>query len=334
MNNLIAVTIGDINGIGIEILIKLWKKKKIRNFILISNVKIFDNYLKQKKIKLKYKKIDNFDMFKNYNNKLFSIFNISAKNTNENTYNSLKTSYYLNKNNICNAIITLPLNKAKLSVNLKKKFIGHTEFFQKEDKKVNSNMIFYSKEIIVTSLTTHIQLKDVHKIFKNRNFIYNKIMDLNETLIKDFNINNPRIVLSGLNPHSGENGKIGKEEIKFFKPQVNKLLKNKINISGPYSADMLFSTKNIKKFDCFICAYHDQALIPFKIISKFKGTNYTGSLNIIRLSPTHGTAYDIVGKNMANDESILYSFKVANEIIKNRKNFEKTKKITRSKLSN
>ena len=136
MNNLIAVTIGDIEGIGIEILIKLWKNKKIKNFVLITNIEIFKKYLIKKKIKIKYKKTENIEELKNYNKNLFLIFNIDAKNKDENTYKSLKISYHLNKINICNAIITLPLNKYKISKYLNKKFIGQTEFFQNIDKKI------------------------------------------------------------------------------------------------------------------------------------------------------------------------------------------------------
>ena len=334
MNNLIAVTVGDIEGIGIEILIKLWKSNKIKNFVLITNIKIFKEYLNKKKIKIKYKEVKKIEELKNCDKKLFLIFNINAKNKDENTYKSLHTSYYLNKIKICNAIITLPLNKYKISKYLNKKFIGHTEFFQNIDKKKKSSMIFYSNKIIISPLTTHIPINKVHTFFKKDNFIYNKIKILNETLKNDFNIKNPSIVLTGLNPHSGEEGKIGKEENIYFKPQVKKLLKDNININGPFAADMIFNDKNIKKYDCFVCSYHDQALIPFKLISKFNSVNYTGSLSIIRLSPTHGTAYDIVNKNIANDKSILYCFKIAKKIITNRKNFEKTKKIIRSKLFN
>jgi|TARA_B100001964_G_scaffold234746_1_gene293756 4-hydroxythreonine-4-phosphate dehydrogenase len=317
---IIAVTIGDINGIGIEILIKLWKTKKINNFILITNKKLFTKYLINKKIKLIIRTIINYDKneFKKINNKYFSIFDIKAKNNNDNTYNSLLESYKLNNKNLCKGIITLPLNKNIISKKINNKFVGQTEFFEKLNNKKYTNMIFYSKKIIVSPLTTHIPINNINKKLKNMNFILKKIEKLILTLKNDFSIKNPKIALAGLNPHAGENGIIGYEENKYIIPVINKLKKEKIFIDGPFAADSLFTKKNIKYYDCFLCCYHDQALIPFKILSKFNGINYTGSLDIVRVSPVHGTAYDIVGLNKAKTNSLLYCFKLTKKIIKNR----------------
>ncbi len=317
---IIAVTIGDINGIGIEILIKLWKSKRINNFILVTNNKLFNKYLIKKKIKLpiktfnKYEKVD----FIKINNKNFPIFDIKAKNNYDNTYNSLLESYKLNNKKLCQGIITLPLNKSIISRKVNNNFLGQTEFFEKLNNKKFANMIFYSTKLIVSPLTTHISIKNISNKLKKKNFISNKIKKLISTLKNDFSINNPKIVLTGLNPHAGENGIIGYEENKYIIPALKKLKKEKIFIDGPYSADSLFIKKNIKYYDCFICFYHDQALIPFKIISGFNGVNYTGSLDIIRVSPNHGTAYDMVGSNIAKTNSLLYCFRLANKIIMNR----------------
>ena len=317
---IIAVTIGDINGIGIEILIKLWKSKRINNFILVTNNKLFNKYLIKKKIKLpikifnKYKKDDFIKI--NINN--FSIFDINAKNNYDNTYNSLLESYKLNNKKLCQGIITLPLNKSVISRKLNNNFLGQTEFFEKLNNKKYANMIFYSKKLIVSPLTTHISINNISDKLKKKNFISNKIKELISTLKNDFSIKNPKIALAGLNPHSGENGTIGYEENMYIIPALKKLKKEKIFIDGPYSADSLFIKKNIKHYDCFICCYHDQALIPFKIISEFNGVNYTGSLDIVRVSPNHGTAYDMVGSNTAKTNSLLYCFKLANKIIKHR----------------
>ena len=143
-------------------------------------------------------------------------------------------------------------------------------------------------------------------------------MLINKTLINDFKIINPKIAISGINPHAGEKGTIGNEEIKYFRPIIKKLLIKRINIQGPFSADSMFNKKNILLYDCFICAFHDQALIAFKLINEFEGVNYTGSLDIIRTSPDHGTAYDMVDTNKANIRSLYNSFKLADTIYKNR----------------
>ena len=136
-------------------------------------------------------------------------------------------------------------------------------------------------------------------------------------MIKDFNIKKPRIAISGVNPHAGEEGIIGNEEKKYILPIIKKLKKNNINIIGPLSADSLFYKENLKKYDSFICFYHDQALIPFKILKGFNGINYTGSLNIIRISPDHGTAYDVT-INEINNNSLYECFKNINFFINNR----------------
>ena len=135
---------------------------------------------------------------------------------------------------------------------------------------------------------------------------------------KDFNIKQPKIIISGLNPHAGENGKLGNEEIKIISPVVKKLKSKGIKIQGPYSADSLLINKNLKYYDCFIFLFHDQALIPFKYISKFSGVNYTGNLDIIRVSPDHGTAYNLVGSKNISYKSFLNCFKLVMKISKNR----------------
>ena len=324
MKNIKAVTIGDIDGIGIKLLINLWKKrrKKIGNIILVSNFYIFQNFLKKNNIILPIYKINNFSKLDQIRKDKLPIFDIKAKNNISNTYKSLIVGFNLAKTKKCRALITLPINKEKIIKTLDKKFIGQTEFFQKLDRKKYSNMIFYSKKIIITSLTTHVPLKKISSIIKNKISIYKKILLINESLIKDLHILNPKIVICGINPHAGENGFLGKEEKNYLLPVIKKLNQNGINIKGPFSADSIFRSVNRNKYNCFIAIYHDQALIPFKIISEFEGVNFTGSLNIIRTSPQHGTAYDLLNIKKANNKSLLNSFLLAEKIYKNRSRYK------------
>ena len=316
-----AVTIGDIKGIGIEILIKLWKtkRKKIGNFILITNYKLLLKQLNKMNISLPIEPIIDINEIQNLDYRNFPVYNIKAINNNYNTYNSILHAYTLAKKKICSSIITLPLNKEKIINNIDNKFIGQTELFQKLDKKKHSNMFFYSNKIIISPLTTHIPLKKVSKIFSDKKLIYQKIILINNTLINDFKILNPKIAISGINPHAGEKGTIGNEEIKYLKPIIKKLSKKRINIQGPFSADSMFNKLNRSLYDCFICAYHDQALIAFKLINEFEGVNYTGSLDIIRTSPDHGTALDIAGKGIASEKSLYASIKISQNIAKKKK---------------
>ena len=138
------------------------------------------------------------------------------------------------------------------------------------------------------------------------------------SLKKDFKLKKFKIAVSGLNPHAGENGCIGNEEKKFLDPLIKKLIYNNIKIQGPFSPDTIFSIQNRSKYDCFICNYHDQALIPFKLLSGFEGVNYTGSLDIIRTSPDHGTAYNLKNIKKASNRSLINSFILAEKIYLNR----------------
>ncbi len=318
MNNLVAITIGDINGVGIEILIAAWKKKKINKFILFSNYNIIKKYLDKKKLKNILNIIEIKNDYLNYDNKKINIYSFRSNSLEENTYKSLKYAYEFCKKKICIGIITLPLRKDLIKKNINKNFIGQTEYFQKLDKKLYSNMILFHNKFIISTLTTHIEIKKISRKITNKKFLYNQIINLNNTLKIDFNIKKPRIIVSGLNPHAGENGEIGLEEVNIIKPIIKKLNNNGINIDGPLSADSLLIKKNFLIYDCFIFMFHDQALIPFKLMSQFTGVNYTGNLSIIRTSPDHGTAYNLVGSKKISTRSFINCYKLIKKIYKNR----------------
>ena len=218
----------------------------------------------------------------------------------------------------------MPIRKDIIRNKIDKNFIGHTEFFQKLDNRNYANMILYHKKIIISPLTTHLKIKQLSKFISNKSFLYNQIYNLNNSLKVDFNIFKPKIIISGLNPHAGENGQIGNEEKKIIIPIIKKLQKKGGDIKGPYSADSILINKNLNKFHCFVFIYHDQALIPFKYISQFSGVNYTGNLNIIRTSPDHGTAYNLTGTNRISDKSFINCYKLIKKIFNNRIINEKT----------
>ncbi len=332
MNNLIAVTIGDIKGIGIEILIKEWKKGNIKNFVLITNYKLFKIYIASKKISIKIFKSSELGNEITYSKNSFNILNIKASNYDENTLFSLVESYKLTKKGSFIGIVTLPINKNKIN-KIDRNFIDQTSFFSKKDGKKISNMVFIFKNIFFVPLTIHIKLKNVAKEFKNTKKYIKKIKNINLTLLRDFNLINPKYILAGINPHNGENGIISNEDNKLIKPLIKELNKCNIKVIGPISPDATVNKHNLKKYDCFIFTYHDQALIPFKLISNYSGVNYTSNLDIIRVSPDHGTAYDIVGKNNQSSKGVINSFKFVKKIAKNRDIYDSSKKIVRSKFS-
>ena len=320
MHSIVAITIGDINGIGIKILIDLWKKNKLGNFILFTDIKVFKRYLNKNKLKLNINLVNNKknNSIINFVAKKFNIYTFNSLSLEDNTYKSLKYSYKYCKMKFCKGLITLPLRKDLIINKVNKKFVGHTEYFQKIDKKKLSNMILFHDKIIIATLTTHIPINKISKVISKKNFLYNKIINLHDTLKIDFNIKKPKLVLSGLNPHAGENGRVGDEELQIILPTIKKLKRKNINIIGPISGDSMLINKNLKKYDCYIFIYHDQALIPFKFISQFSGVNYTGNLDIIRTSPDHGTAYNLISSKNFSNKSLLNCYKLINKISKNR----------------
>lgn len=312
---LICVTIGDIEGIGIHILLKEFKKGNINNFILITNISIFKKYIKFPNSKIN---LINDESLKNFDKNKLNIFSYKTNNQYSNTIDSLEIAYKFTKDKKFIGILTLPLNKYKIKNKINKDFVDQTSFFSNKEKKRNHNMIFFYKNKFFIPLTIHIELKKVHKFFKSKKNIVNKIENLYYTLIKDFKISKPRMILAGINPHAGENQTISKDDNKYLIPIIKELKKKKILINGPVSGDGMINYQNLQNYDAFIFTYHDQALIPFKIISNYEGVNFTSNLNIIRVSPSHGTAENLIGSKKIISKGVNNCFDLINKVNKNR----------------
>lgn len=312
---LICVTIGDIQGIGIHLLLKEFKKGKIKNFVLITNVNIFNQYIKFPKNKIN---IINNKNINNYNEKKLNIYSYKTINKYSNTMDALKIAYTFTKKEIFIGILTLPLNKYKLKISVNKKFIDQTSYFSNKEDQKYSNMIFYHKNKFFIPLTIHIELKKVHELFKNKTLMIKKIENIYLTLIRDFKIKKPKMILAGINPHAGENSTISKDDNKYLLPIINNFKKKGHNITGPISGDGIINSQNLKNYDAFIFTYHDQALIPFKILSNYEGVNFTSNLNIIRVSPSHGTAENLIRSKNVISKGIVNCFHLINKIKRNR----------------
>ena len=312
---LICITIGDIKGIGIHLLLKEFKRDKIRDFILLTNIDIFYKYIKISKQNINV--MSDLNLTK-YDNTKLNIYTFRTKNNNSNTMDSLKYAYEFTKKKLFIGILTLPLNKSKIQKSISKNFKDQTSFFSNKENQKYSNMIFYYKKKFFIPLTIHIELKKVHKMFRNKTLMTKKVENIYSTLVNDFKIKKPKMILSGINPHAGENNTISKDDKKYLLPIVNHLKKKGVFISGPISGDGMINNENLKNYDAFIFTYHDQALIPFKILSNYEGVNFTSSLKIIRVSPSHGTAENLIGSNKIISKGIVNCFNLINKINKNR----------------
>ncbi len=215
------------------------------------------------------------------------------------------------------AVVTGPINKENIQSD-KFNFKGHTEYFQDHFKSEDVLMFMVSDVCRIGVVTGHIPLNLVStKITEN--LIFSKLKIMNLSLLKDFGIRKPRIAVLGLNPHAGDNGVIGTEESKTILPAINKAREKGILAFGPFPADGFFASGNFKKFDAVLAMYHDQGLIPFKLMNGYNGVNYTAGLPIVRTSPAHGTAFELVGKGEASCDSFRSAFYLAIDIVKNRR---------------
>jgi 4-hydroxythreonine-4-phosphate dehydrogenase len=320
-------TCGDINGIGPEIVFKslnkLTSKKNKDQYFFICPSNVFNSLSKKTKPLFKFSTFSRLSDISNIL-KVNIILLPDAKvnigkptrESGETSFEALRLSYQLLKRKICDAVITAPVSKTALHL-AGKKFPGQTEMFAKWSGTKNFMMVFLSQKLNISLYSIHIPLNKVSSSLNN-NDLTNSLNVLVKCLKKDLGLINPKVAVLGLNPHAGESGIIGKEENEILIPVIKKFSRH-INIEGPFSPDAYFANRMFKKFDMTFAMYHDQALIPFKFINFGKGVNFTAGLPIVRTSPDHGVAYDIAGKNLADEGSMLQAFYYAKKIVNNRK---------------
>ena len=324
----LGVSIGDPNGIGLEIIIKAFSHQKTLNeFIAIvySNVEIIEFHLAHLKLDLEINVIKSIS--ESLKGKL-NVFEISSYNfkvdfgksniqSGDIAFRSLSTATKHIIENKIDCLVTAPIDKNTIqSKNFE--FNGHTEYLTKISNKNNSLMLMVHQNLKVGVVTNHLSIAQVAEAISEE-LILTKIAILEKSLKNDFNIKNPKIALLGLNPHAGDGGIIGIEEITIIKPAIKIANEKNFRVFGPYPADGFFASEKHKEFDAVLGMYHDQGLIPFKMLSKNQGVNFTAGLPIIRTSPDHGTASDIAGKNKASFKSFMNALYLSKDIYNNRK---------------
>ena len=293
--NKILITTGDPNGIGAEITIKALNKLDLPSdsIAIISNRKIIDFYGKLKK---------DYEIIEIPYDADIECGKVT-KEAGEFSFQSVKLACELKGK----AIVTAPV--AKNSMHLEgHNFNGQTEILQKylaHDNQL-AEMLFVAGNFRVLLLTRHVALKEINL---TKELVVEKISNLKEFFVTHLNIADPKFALCGFNPHSGEDGILGREEIEILQPAVDELRLKGVNITNPLPADTLFI--KYSDYDCIIANYHDQGLIPIKTVAGNKTVNMTIGLDVIRTSPGHGTAFDIAGKNIADETGMIEAIKAA-----------------------
>lgn len=311
----LGISIGDINGIGIEIILKTFLDKRMLEFctpVIFGSTKYISAYKKDLNLNVQYNGIPSLD--KVVANKI-NVLNIwkedvpveygkPTKRAGEYAFKSLEAATNALAEGEIDVLVTAPINKDNIQ---SENFIfpGHTEYLESK-LEGKSLMILMTENLKVGLVTGHIPISEVSKAISEET-ITEKVEILYKTLIEDFGVGKPKIAVLGLNPHCGDNGLIGKEDDEIIRPTLKKIQEQGKLIYGPYAADSFFGSDNYKNFDAVLAMYHDQGLAPFKTLSFGEGVNYTAGLNKIRTSPDHGTAYELAGKGIAN----ISSFKEA-----------------------
>ncbi|MDG1039789.1 MAG: 4-hydroxythreonine-4-phosphate dehydrogenase PdxA [Polaribacter sp.] len=323
----VGISIGDLNGIGIEVILKTFQDKRMLDFctpVIFGSTKSISYHKKLLNSELQINGINNIKQLTHNKVNLLNIWkeevNLEIGNptkaSGKYAFKSLETAVkHLNENTI-DVLLTAPINKDNIQSD-EFNFAGHTEYLESE-LEGESLMILISDTLRVGLITGHIPVSEISKNITPE-LIKKKVDIMHATLVKDFGINKPKIAVLGLNPHCGDKGVIGKEDDEIIRPTVVEIQESGKIVYGPYAADGFFGSNTYKQFDGILAMYHDQGLAPFKALSFGNGVNYTAGLSKIRTSPDHGTAFEIAGKNEANHSSFKEALFTAIEIFRKRK---------------
>ncbi|HPW87516.1 MAG TPA: 4-hydroxythreonine-4-phosphate dehydrogenase PdxA [Kaistella chaponensis] len=322
----VGISIGDFNGIGPEIIMKALKDKTITDFftpIIFGSGKLFTYQKNIFKLNHNFNHITETSQAQSDKINMVNLWkdNVNVdlgKPTEESTkmaIDSLEAATMALMNGEIDVLVTAPINKEEM---MKNGFAhaGHTGYLEEKFGK-KGLMFLVTDDLKVAVSTHHIPIVQVaENISKEK--IKKQIKILNQCLIEDFQIERPKIAVLGLNPHAGDGGAIGNEEIEIIEPAIRELFENGILAFGPFPADSFFQPNKYKNYDAVLAMYHDQGLAPFKTLAYEEGVNFTAGLPFIRTSPDHGVAYDIAGKNIADEQSFSEAIFMAIKIFKNR----------------
>jgi 4-hydroxythreonine-4-phosphate dehydrogenase len=323
----VGISMGDPNGVGIEIILKIFEDKRIFDFftpVVFAPIELLKKQKAHFELTTNLFSLNhrgkphlaqlNVVNIKDANEQL--VFGEPSKSAGEMALESLRKATQALKKNEVDVLVTAPINKETIQTD-DFSFPGHTSYLAQE-LEGNSLMFMVSDNLKVALLTDHIPIKDIAASVSEE-LLKEKLKQLQTSLQLDFGINRPKIGVLGINPHTGDKGVIGEEDDTIIRPVIEKLSIDGNLIYGPFAADSFFGNQSHKQFDGILAIYHDQGLIPFKTLTFGEGINFTAGLNKVRTSPDHGTAFEIAGKGVAEIGSFRAAIFMARKIFSNRK---------------
>ncbi len=328
----VAITHGDTNGIGYEVILKTFAEPEILELctpVIYGSPRAAAYHSKALEMQSNFSIINDIAEAQDGRVNLLTTFEEEvkielgqpSKDAGAAALKALERAMTDHKNGGYDALVTAPINKSNIQSETFA-FCGHTEYIEKSvGEGQKPLMILMSGNLRVALVTTHLAIKDVASAI-TKEAIIEKAQILHTTLKRDFCISAPRIAVLALNPHCGDNGLLGKEEEEIIIPAIKELEAQGILAFGPYAADGFFGSGAHDKFDGILAMYHDQGLAPFKALAGDDGVNYTAGLPIVRTSPAHGTAYDIAGKGIADENSFRQAIYTAIDICRNRRRYD------------
>jgi len=346
---IIGITCGDINGIGMEVVIKTFSDNRILEQctpVIFASNKLVNFYRKgATDTHFNYQSIKDFSKV---NHKQINVFNcwdedvtVSPGQLNEiggrYAVRSLQAAMQALQEGHIQGIVTAPIHKKNVQSETFN-YTGHTPYLKAVSGADDVLMILYAGSLRVALVTEHLPIKDVAATL-TKAMITSKLRLLHQSLRRDFGIDKPKIAVLGLNPHAGDEGLVGNEEDTIIKPALKEVKQQGQLTYGPYSADAFFARHSYQQFDAVLAMYHDQGLIPFKTIAANEGVNFTAGMSFVRTSPDHGTAFDIAGKNVADPSSFMTAVFECADIINRRSEYDERnrnplRKITAEVLRN
>lgn len=322
----VGISVGDINGIGVEVVLKTFADKRMMDFctpVIFATSKVITFHKNKLKIDIPIQGIQSLDAVVDGKVNLFSVskedvrieLGNPTKESGAFALKSLDAATSALKDNKVDLLVTAPISKDNIQSE-EFKFAGHTEFLE-VNLQGDSLMILMTDSLRMGLITGHVPVSKVTETI-TKELIVSKVNTMHATLVRDFGISKPKIAVLGLNPHCGDNGVIGNEDEELVRPTIKEIQESGKLVYGPYAADGFFGSGNYKEFDGVLAMYHDQGLVAFKTLAFGNGVNFTAGLSEVRTSPDHGTAFEIAGANKADASSFKEALFTGLKIVKTR----------------